>query len=359
MNKPMDKSFFVTVADVACAAKVSKATVARVLGGYGVISDKVRREVLHAAKLLHYQPNELARSMTTGRSGIIGVVVADIGNPFFSLAVRGITDAARDAGFNVMIANSSESIEAEKAAVRALIGKRVDGLIITPSRSDDTAHLKEIHESGRPLGLLDRALTDIDTDTVSGNDRVAAKRAAEALIAAGHRRLVYMTTAGARGHKFHTVAQLQISSVREQILGFLRACRVAEIPDPESGVHLGANSPEATLAMARALLSRNDRPTGIIASDSQIALEIFRAVRESGMKIPSDLSLVTFRNADWTTVTDPPITVIDQPLYELGRRVSEMVVRRVQGYGLPAERLQLKAAMIHRGSIGPPPPNHI
>jgi LacI family transcriptional regulator len=106
MKNSPQKPRSVTVSDVARQAKVSKATAARVLGGYGVVSDKVRSDVMTAAKSLDYRPNELARSMTTGKSGIIGVVVGDIENPFFSLAVRGITDAARAAGFNVILANS-------------------------------------------------------------------------------------------------------------------------------------------------------------------------------------------------------------------------------------------------------------
>ena len=103
MKKTTTKSRSVTVSDVAKEANVSKATAARVLGGYGTVSDKVHEDVLAAAKALDYRPNELARSMTTGKSGIIGVVVGDIENPFFSLAVRGISDAARAAGFNVIL----------------------------------------------------------------------------------------------------------------------------------------------------------------------------------------------------------------------------------------------------------------
>src|SRR5687767_4674107 len=102
MKNAAQKSRSVTVSDVAREANVSKATAARVLGGYGVVSEKIRADVLAAAKALDYRPNELARSMTTGKSGIIGVVVGDIENSFFSFAVRGISDVARAAGFNVI-----------------------------------------------------------------------------------------------------------------------------------------------------------------------------------------------------------------------------------------------------------------
>src|ERR671921_2730240 len=131
----------VTVQDVAQRAGVSKATAARVLGGYGVASAAVKAKVLAASKELGYQPNELARSISTGRSGTIGVVVGDIENPYFGLAVRGISDAASVAGFDVILANSGEELKKEQDAVRVLTGKRVDGLIVTPARNSETRHL--------------------------------------------------------------------------------------------------------------------------------------------------------------------------------------------------------------------------
>ena len=170
MEQSPARSSSVTVADVAREAGVSKATAARVLGGYGTVSAKVREAVKAAAAALDYRPNELARSMTTGRSGTIGVVVGDIENPFFSLAVRGITDVARLAGFNVILSNSGEDVAAEKAAIRTLVAKRVDGIIVSPAKEGDVEHLKDIERSGRPLALLDRSAPSLNVDTVIADD---------------------------------------------------------------------------------------------------------------------------------------------------------------------------------------------
>lgn len=354
MKKTAPKTRSITVSDVARAANVSKATAARVLGGYGVVSDMIRADVMAAAKALDYRPNELARSMTTGRSGIIGVVVGDIENPFFSLAVRGISDAARAAGFNVILANSGERIEVEKAAVRLLIGKRVDGLIVTPSESRDISHLRDIHRSGRPLALLDRALPDLDVDTVTVDDRGIAMRATRILANAGHRNIAYVTAVDAEGHEYRDLGQIYTSSVRERIDGFLTVCRDAGIERPESYVRLGATSPAETRRVADKLLSGPNRPTAILASDSVIALEIFRVIRQRGLRIPEDISLITFHDADWTSVTTPPITVIDQPVYALGKSVAELLIRRLKGDQRPAERLILPTSIVERGSVGPP-----
>jgi LacI family transcriptional regulator len=354
MKRTAPKTPSITVSDVARAANVSKATAARVLGGYGVVSDAIRADVVAAAKALDYRPNELARSMTTGRSGIIGVVVGDIENPFFSLAVRGISDAARAAGFNVILANSGERIEAEKAAVRLLIGKRVDGLIVTPSESRDISHLRDIHRSGRPLALLDRALAELDVDTVTVDDRGIAMQATRILAEAGHRNIAYVTAVDAEGHEYRDLGQIYTSSVRERIDGFLTVCREAGIDRPERLIRLGATCPEETRKLADKLLSGPDRPTAILASDSLIALEIVRVIRQRGLRIPEDISLITFHDADWTSVTTPPITVVDQPVYALGKSVAELLIRRLKGEIRAPERLVLPTGIIERGSVGPP-----
>lgn len=355
MKKTTAKSRSVTVSDVALAANVSKATAARVLGGYGTVSDKVHEDVMAAAQTLDYRPNELARSMTTGKSGIIGVVVGDIENPFFSLAVRGISDAARAAGFNVILANSGEQIEVEKAAVRLLIGKRVDGLIVTPSESRDVSHLRDIQRSGRPLALLDRALHDLDVDTVTVDDRDVAMRATQILVGAGHRNIAYVTAVDAEGHDYQDLGQIYTSSVRERIQGFLAACLDGGIDRPERNIRLGAMCPEETRKVAAKLLSSPDRPTAILASDSLIALEIFKVIRERGLRVPEDISLITFHDADWTSVTSPPITVIDQPVYGLGKSVAELLIRRLKGDIRQPERVILATSIIERGSVAPPP----
>jgi LacI family transcriptional regulator len=355
MKKTTTKSRSVTVSDVALAANVSKATAARVLGGYGTVSDKVHEDVMAAAMALDYRPNELARSMTTGKSGIIGVVVGDIENPFFSLAVRGISDAARAAGFNVILANSGEQIEVEKAAVRLLIGKRVDGLIVTPSESRDVSHLRDIQRSGRPLALLDRALHDLDVDTVTVDDRDVARRATRILVDAGHRNIAYVTAVDAEGHDYRDLGQIYTSSVRERIEGFLAACRDGGIDHPERHIRLGAMTPGETRKVATKLLSSPDRPTAIFASDSLIALEIFKVIRERGLRVPEDISLITFHDADWTSVTSPPITVIDQPVYGLGKSVAELLIRRLKGDIRQPERVILATSIIERGSVAPPP----
>jgi LacI family transcriptional regulator len=343
----------VTIDDVALAAGVSRATAARALGGYGVTSAAARSKVLAAAEALHYRPNELARSMTTGRSGIIGVVVGDIENPFFSLAVRGISDVARQSGFNVVLANSGEESEAEKEAVRVLLGRRVDGLIITPAQSRDVGHIEEALQGGLPLVLLDRTIPGLEVDAATTDDRQAAVAVTRLLLERGHRRIAYISAAESRSPVFAEPAEIATESVRARVAGLVETSRAAGIEAPERFVRLNARGADLVRQVTRALMTGSEAPSAIIASDSVIGLEVFRELRELRVAIPEQVSFVTFHNADWTEVTTPPVAVVDQPVYELGRSAAELVLRRIEDADAPTRRPVLATRILPRGSIGP------
>jgi len=355
MDQSPPRSSSATVADVARKAGVSKATAARVLGGYGTVSDHVRDTVTAAARALNYQPNELARSMTTGRSGTIGVVVGDIENPFFSLAMRGITDVARQAGFTVVLINSGEDADTERAAIRTLLAKRVDGLIVSPAKESDADHLREAARSGRPLVLLDRGSETLDVDTVIADDRHAAEDITRRLIALGHRRIAYLTACDTPDHRFRTPADINTGSVRRRIEGFLDVCQRAGLERMEDWVHVGAVTSEYTHRIATVMLKSSRRPTAIIASDSVIGLEVFKVCRELSLTIPDDLSLVSFHDADWTSVTTPPVTVVRQPVYGLGEAAAKLLVERLNGNSAEATRVVLKTEVVERASVAAAP----
>lgn len=354
MDQSPPRNTSVTVADVAHMAGVSKATAARVLGGYGTVSDRVREAVTAAARALDYRPNELARSMTTGRSGTIGVVVGDIENPFFSLAVRGITDVARQAGFTVILINSGEDVAAEKAAIRTLLAKRVDGLIVSPAKESDVEHLREASRSGLPLALLDRGSDELEVDTVIADDRHAAEAVTRRLISLGHRKIAYLTACDTPDHHFRTAKDINTGSVRRRIEGFLGACRDADLTGMEQWVHVGAITPEHTHRIVTAMLQSGQRPTAVIASDSVIGLDVFKVCRELGLGVPHDLSLVSFHDADWTSVTTPPVTVVRQPVYGLGETVAKLLVERLNGAIQDARKVVLKTEIVERASTGVP-----
>jgi LacI family transcriptional regulator len=175
------------------------------------------------------------------------------------------------------------------------------------------------------------------------------------LMARGHRRIAYLTACYTEDHRFRTPANINTGSVRRRIEGFLSVCGQAGLEGMEEWVHVGATTPERTHELAAVILRSADRPTAIIASDSVIGLEVFKVCRELGVSIPDDLSLVSFHDADWTSVTTPPVTVVRQPVYALGETAARLLVRRLKGNSDAAERVVLQTELVERASIADAP----
>ncbi|WP_430647478.1 LacI family DNA-binding transcriptional regulator [Agromyces sp. GXS1127] len=340
----------VTVSDVAAAAKVSKATAARVLGGYGAASEGVRDRVHAAAEELGYRPNALAKTMNTGRSNSIGIIVGDIENPFFAQATRGAADVAKAAGYDLILLNSDEHPDAEENAISVLLAKRVDGILVAPASTTRPDSLRAAVDSGRPMVLFDRVAAGLDVDTVVADNLTGARRLTELLLAAGHRRIALVSTIVHDG-EYRIGDRLGSSSVDDRVSGFVGALVAAGIEDPARFVHLNARR-DGVDAIVRGLAA--DGITAIVASDSLIAQAAFRTLRDVGVPIPASMSLVAFDDADWTSLSAPAITVMAQPIHEIGAEAARLLLRRIAGDGAPRENVVLAQRLIERESIAPP-----
>lgn len=347
------KKTSITVADVARAAKVSKATAARVLGGYGVASEKTRNAVTEAAEKLGYRSNELARSMSTGRTGLIGVVVGDIENAFFSRAVRGISDAANAAGLNLIITNSNEDLEQEREMVAVLMRQRVAGMIVAPTDVRHTAHLEAAISSGTPVVTFDRVADHLEADSVCGDDAAAADRVMRHLHELGHQNVAYVTAAGFQGGRLSDLDEIRITAVRNRIEAFLMASERVGTEDPMGLVFQNVIGEESAQDIVASILGHEPAITAVLASDSLIGASLYKAFKERGVRFPSDLSFVSWFDADWTKVTTPQISVVDQPTYEFGQKAMQCLIGRINGGSSKIEHMLIPTPLIARGSIGP------
>ncbi len=351
----------VTLPEVARAAGVATATAARALGGYGSVSEATRTKVLAAADRLGYRANGLARSMVTGSTHTIGVVVSDIENPFFSRALRGVADTAHAAGFEVILVNTDEDADKERRAVHVLTEKRVDGIVLSPAWDADNAHLTSL-AGVVPLVLLDRKLPGIGADMVGIGNRVATREVTEHLIALGHRRIGLLTGGdpatelprmrdGLRG-----IEKLAATTIGERAAGYRDALVAAGVElDLELVSAEGFHRSDAAVATRR-LLTLEDPPTALIALDSLLSLGALQALRELGRRCPEDVSLVGFDDADWAEVVTPPLTVVAQPVYEIGVKAAELLLRRIEGGGgARPVTLRLPTSLVLRSSTGPAP----
>jgi LacI family transcriptional regulator len=340
-----------TIPDVARRAGVSTATAARALGSYGAVSESAREAVLAAAEELGYQRNELARAMITGRTNTIGLVIADIENPFFAGAARGVSDAARAAGYEVILTNTDEDPEVERSAVRVLLSKRVDGIIVAPT-SPDAEHLVAARDTGCPVVLLDRRLAGFPADTVLVDSVAAARNVVERLVAAGHRRIAMVT--GGQTREERTQGRPGVSTGQDRVDGFLAALADAGVTDPQTYLRTGAHSPELAYELMSRLLELPVPPTAVFASNSRVGLGVVKAVRAAGLEVPREISIVGFDDADWTSVVSPALSVVAQPTYALGRRAAEVLLSRLSGDEAPAGVHMLATDFLSRESVGPP-----
>jgi LacI family transcriptional regulator len=342
-----------TIPDVARQAGVSTATAARALGGYGAVSESARLAVLAAAEELGYHRNELARAMITGRTNTIGLVIADIENPFFAGAARGVSDAAREAGYEVVLTNTDEDPDAERSIVRVLLSKRIDGLIVAPT-SPGTEHLVAAQRSGCPVVLLDRRLEDFAVDTVLVDSVAAVRNVVERLVGVGHRRIAMVT--GGLSYEERKAGRPGVSTGHDRVDGFLGALADAGIAEPTTYLRTGAHSPELACRLTEELVALPDRPTAVFASNSRVALGVLKAIRDAGLEMPREISMVGFDDADWTSVVTPPISVVAQPTHALGRRAAELLLARISGDEEPPRLHMMATDFLSRMSVAPPLP---
>jgi len=330
----------VTIRDVARAAGVSTATAARALGGYGHASPAARRKVNESARELGYRPNVVARALVSRATTTVGLVVGDIENPFFAAAARGLADVMDAHGYTVLLANADEDAGRERRAVDALRARQVDGMVVVPAPGASPEHLAELVTAGVPLVLLDRAVVGVAADSVLVRNVAGARAAVAHLAGLGHRRIGVVSDSP------------EITSSAERIQGYRQALRAAAIT-PEPGlISIGGPTRDDGEAAALRLLDRPDRPTAVFTANNFMTVGALRAARSLGLRIPEDVALVGFDDLDWTTLVQPLVTVVRQPVADLGRVAGERLLRRLEGDAGPPKRIRLDANLIVRGSCG-------
>ena len=348
-----------TLDDVARTAGVSRATAARALGGYGSASAAARERVLAAAVELRYRPNAVARSMKSGSTATLGVVISDIQLAFFAQAVRGIANVARAEGFEVILANTDEDLGMERAAVGVLLDKRVDGLIVVPAEPAEAGHLLDAQDRGVPIVLLDRGSPGIQCDVVVVDNQRAARNAVRHLVRLGHRRVAIV----AEGRSALSAADAVTTRLRPasgmtsplRELGWAAALREAGLPVTDDLICRARYEREDAREVTAVALALPDRPTAIVTTDETMTLGAIDAILDAHLEIPGDISLIAFDDLPWTTLVRPPLTVVAQPVHELGVTATQRLLGRLAGFDGPPETVILPTSFIVRGSTAPVP----
>ena len=330
-----------TLVDVARRAGVSTMTVSRVINGSGYASAAVQARVNQAIAELGYMPNVLARQLRSSRTKTLALVLTDITNPFFTTIARGVEDAARAQGYAVMFCNTDESADEELDYVRVLIQRRVDGVLLVPA-TDARESLELLRRHALPVVVLDRRLRSGDIDQVRADSEEGAYLAVRHLIDLGHRRIAVM------------VGPESVSTSADRVGGYKRALAEAGIDAEPQQILFGKYTQASGYEMTGRLLAASPVPTAIFAGNNFIAFGALQGLRESGLEIPDDMSIVVFDDLPQGWIL-PFLTVISQPAYEIGKQAGEMMLERLTTEESFAPReVVLPSSLIVRRSSAPP-----
>lgn len=328
----------VNIKDVAEMAGVSIATVSRVLADKPHVRPKVREHVLAVVKELNYSPNRVARSLRAQKSNVIGLIVSDIQNPFFTLISRSVEDAAYAQGMSIFLCNSDEDPAKEANYLKLMRDERVSGIILSPTQKTSSDFLK-ITNSHLPVVVIDRRVHGVEIDNVQIDNVESAYKIIEHLIGHGYQRI------GALFGKGSTTGQ-------ERRAGYIKALEDNGIkPSSELFSYVKARDAEG-YNYTRELLKLSKPPDAIFTSNGLLSAGAFRALRESSLKIPEEIAFATFDETPWSTLVDPPFTVIQQPTYEIGNTAVDLLVKRIEDPTRSTRVVTLKTKLIVRRSCG-------
>jgi LacI family fructose operon transcriptional repressor len=322
--------------DVASRAGVSIATVSRVVNGLPNVRPELRRRVLRVVKRLNYQPSRAAQRLRAKRSRVIGLVISDIQNPFFTSVVRGAEDAAYERGYSLVLCDSDEDPEKERLYVDVMRAEGVAGVILATT-SEALSHIRNLLAHNIPIVAIDRRIKDRRVDSVLVANAKGAFLAVEHLLSLGHRRICM-------------VSMRSIPTGHERQAGYLRALRKYGVRGARSLIRLGVPKPEGGYKLARELLDLEPRPTALFVDNNMMMLGALEAIRESGLRVPEELSVVGFDDMPWATLLHPPLTTVAQPTNELGRRAVEDLLERLDQPNKPVSHVQLMPKLIIRES---------
>jgi len=307
-----------TIRDVASLAGVAPITASRVINHSGYVSDDLRQRVFEAADQLGYVPNTLARSLRSKKSRTLALVLTDITNPFWTTVARGVEDTASDAGFSVFFCNTDELESKQARYLEILAQKRVDGVLLVPTTSDNQPVLY-LKQQNIDVVILDRRIPGNNVDIIRCDSEEAAYQLIVRLRKLGHRRIFLLS------------GPVGVSSADDRVSGYLRGLQDPDQDILPVNILRGEFTLESGYQMTCTALSQNPCPTALFASNNFIAIGALKALQDADVPVPEEMSVVAFDDLPGAIVVDPFLTVAVQPAYEMGRLATLRLIERLSG----------------------------
>ncbi len=307
----------VTIKDIAKRLNLSYSTVSRALNSSSLVNEKTMRRIQEEARKLGYTPNALARGLVLKKSGIIGMIIPDITNPFFPALARGAEDRAVERGYNLLVCNTDWNIELETRHLKLIQEKKVDGLILS-SINLENKYLETIIERGYPLVFVSRVYPGVDVNFVGMDTHYGGYLAGKHLVELGHREIAFV------GGKF------SIGSVQGRFLGFLKALKEAGIEFNSSLAVEGEFNIESGYEKAIGLFRSNRQITAVFAANDLVAVGVIKAVRELGLSVPEDVSVIGYDDIFISSIPGIELTTVFQEKRKMGELAVDLLLDEIE-----------------------------
>ncbi len=329
-----------TISDVAKRAGVAPITVSRVLNGAENVNPATRHKVEQAIQDLGYLPNLAARSLRSGQTRTLALLVPDIGNPFWPIVARGIEDAAQSEGYSIFLCNTDENPAKQLNYLRAVLQQRVDGVILAPC-DPDAQSLQPLREQGTPTVIIDRRVDGWDVDSVVADSVSGARALVQHLLNLGHTRIAILT--GPPG----------VSTAEDRVIGYRLALHDAGLEVDTRLIRWGEYRIASGSQQAQAILDEGLAPTAIFTANQAIALGALDALTARGLDVPRDVALVSFDDLPDVDHLFPFLTVVAQSAYDMGLNAAQLLLSRMSaGVALEPRHVVLPTRLILRYSCG-------
>jgi LacI family transcriptional regulator len=330
--------------DIARELGVSVITVSKALRGKADISEATRQRILRRMKELDYQPNMTARSLATGQSFIVGLIVPDLLNPFFTEFAKSLSGALRQRSYALILASSENKAEIEQAEIRMMLARGVDALLLASCQSSLQGFFS-VHDLDTPLVLVDRPFPQLRVNFVGTDDYAGGRLATEHLIHLKRKRLAY-------------IGSPDLSPAADRYRGFRHALRDHDIELREDLVLSNSREEPADKAgydMMMALLKRRSRPNGVFCHNDVVAIGAMRAAQDAGLTIPGDIAFVGFDNVNYSKYLPIPLTSVDQSTAALGEAAAQLALAMVdKKLDQPRNILLAPTLVVRQSTVGSP-----
>jgi LacI family transcriptional regulator len=310
----------ITIYDLARKLDLSIATVSRALKDDPVVSKKTKKRISDLAQELGYRSNHFARNLRTRRTMTIGVIIPRINSYFMSAVIAGMENIANHEGYNLIISQSSESVDKERANATTFFNSRVDGLLVSLAyNTTSLAHFEPFFKKKTPLIFFDRVADHKDCTCILIDNQKAAYDATTHLISLGRRRIVHITAPSKR------------NVYTDRLKGYKEALNDNHIPYQDNYVITGNLSQEAGSDAAALIRSMSPLPDAVFVANDNCAVGCMVAIRQMGIRIPQDIAFVGFNNDPVSTVVEPNLTTINYPGYEMGQLAARSLIDHLNG----------------------------